>query len=289
MTTALATADMLKSPAFKQKIQEILDKKAPQFVASALTLVSNDKNLAACDARTVYTSLLKAAALDLPIEPNLGFAYLIGYRVKGNMECSFQMGYKGLIQLAQRSGQFKTISVTEIYEGQIVSSDPLKGFVFDFEKEVEKEEKNIVGYAAYFSLINGFEKTLYMTKDELRKHGVKFSQTLKKGFGLWRDDFNSMARKTVLKLLLSKFAPLNTQMQEAVISDQGVIREDTIDYPDAIDLPSETEEEIRIKRFIETAKKKEELEGITDDVFALENEEISQMFAEKLNSFSEKQ
>lgn len=285
---AIAPIDLIKGSGFKKKIEEILDKRAPQFVASALTLVSNDKNLAACDARTVYTSLLKAAALDLPIEPNLGFAYILGYRSKEGMQAQFQIGYRGLIQLAQRSGQLKTISVTEIYDGQIVSSDPLRGFVFDFEKEVSREEEDIIGYAAHFALLNGFEKTLYMTKDELRKHGVKFSQTFKKGFGLWKENFDAMAKKTVLKLLLSKYAPLSTQMQQAILSDQAVIREDgQNEYVDTIETPSESEEEIRIKKFIESAKSKQSLEAESEAILSLGNEEIRQIFAEKLLSFGE--
>ena len=285
---AIAPIDLIKGSGFKQKIKEILDKRALQFIASALTLVSNDKNLSACDARTVYTSMIKAAALDLPIEPNLGFAYILGYRSKEGMQAQFQIGYRGLIQLAQRSGQLKTISVIEIYDGQIVSSDPLRGFVFDFEKEVSREEKDIIGYAAHFALLNGFEKTLYMTKDELRKHGVKFSQTFKKGFGLWKENFDAMAKKTVLKLLLSKYAPLSTQMQQAILSDQAVIREDgQNEHVDTIEIPSESEEEIRIKKFIESAKSKQALEDESEAILSLRNEEILQLFAKKLLSFEE--
>lgn len=286
---ALAPVDLIKGSGFKQKIEEILQKKAPQFVASALTLVSNDKNLAACDAKTVYTALLKAAALDLPIDPNLGFAYIIGYNSRDGAQAQFQMGYKGFIQLAMRSGQFKTISVAEIYEGQIITSDPLRGYEFDFEKQVEKDEKNIVGYAAYFSLINGFEKTLYMTKDELRAHGVKFSQTFKKGFGLWKDNFDAMAKKTVLKLLLSKYAPLNTQMQESILSDQAVIRETgQNDYIDIFTDTGDSEEAKRIRKYLESATKKEELSAIADDVVALNDTEISDIFLEKMNTFTNK-
>jgi len=231
------TQSLIKSEAFKNKIAEILDKKAPQFVASALSLVSNDKNLVNADKTSVFTALITAATLDLPINGNLGFAYIIGYAGKAQ----FQMGYKGFVQLAMRSGQFKTISVSEIYEGQIVSSDPLKGFEFDFEKEVEKTPEKIVGYAAYFSLVNGFEKTLYMTKEQLQKHGKEFSQTYKKGFGLWNEKFDAMAKKTVVKLLLSKYAPLSVEMQKSITHDQAVIREDGgLQYIDAEE-PSEEE------------------------------------------------
>jgi len=237
------TQSLIKSEAFKNKIAEILDKKAQQFVASALSIVSNDKNLVNADKTSVFTALITAATLDLPINPALGFAHIVPYgnKKEGTVKAQFQMGYKGFVQLAMRSGQFKTISVSEIYEGQIVSSDPLKGFEFDFEKEVEKTPEKIVGYAAYFSLVNGFEKTLYMTKEQLQKHGKEFSQTYKKGFGLWNEKFDAMAKKTVVKLLLSKYAPLSVEMQKSITHDQAVIREDGgLQYIDAEE-PSEEE------------------------------------------------
>jgi len=272
----------LKSNDFKNRIAEILDKKAPQFVASALSLVSNDKNLSSItDTATLYTALLTAATLDLPINQNLGFAYIIGY----NGKAQFQMGYKGFIQLAMRSGQFKTISVSEIYEGQINSSNPLTGFEFDFEKEVDKKKKKIVGYAAYFSLTNGFEKTLYMTKDELTKHGVKFSQTFKKGYGLWKDNFDAMAKKTVIKLLLSKYGPLSTQMQQSITHDQAVIREDEkLQYIDAEEV---SEEEKRLEKVIEGIKTRSGLEKIQEDVMNTKNERLIEKYSKKLLSFGE--
>jgi recombination protein RecT len=273
----------IKSPAFKARIEEVLKQKAPQFVASSLTLVSSDSKLSMCSGNSVFTALVTAAALDLPVDKNLGFAYLIPY----GQDCSFQVGYKGFIQLAMRSGQFKNISVTEIYDGQIVSKNPLTGYIFDFEKEVEKTEKNIIGYASYFSLINGFEKTFYMSYEDLKKHGVKFSQTFKKGFGLWKDDFNSMAKKTVLKLLLSRFAPLSTEMQKSITLDQSVVRED--ETPDYIDVPTEepeNEEKKRILAFISGVKTKEGLEGVRAEAMAMD-EEVEIAFLEKMNTFEE--
>jgi recombination protein RecT len=127
-----------------------------------------------------------------------------------------------MIQFALRSGQFKTISVTEVYAGQLVEENPLTGFEFDWKK---KESNEVIGYAAYFSLINGFEKTLYASKEQVQAHSLKFSQTAKKGFGIWKDDFDAMAKKTVLKMLISKYAPLSVEMQKAVISDQAVVND----------------------------------------------------------------
>jgi recombination protein RecT len=267
--TASPVMEMLKSDAFKNAISGILDKKAPQFVASALSLVSQDKNLATADKATIYTALLTAASLDLPVNQNLGFAYIIGYAGKAQ----FQLGYKGFIQLAMRSGQFKTISVAEIYEGQILSSNPLTGYVFDFGKDVEKSENKIIGYASYFSLGNGFEKIFYMSIEELKKHGVKFSKSYnsKDRFGkdssLWKTDFNSMAKKTVLKLLLSRFAPLSTEMQKGISLDQAVVREDgTPEYIDTVAEEPENEEKKRLLNFIEKATSIESLLSVEEQV-----------------------
>lgn len=218
----------------KAKFEELLGKRANGFITSVLQTASSNELLKKADPHSIYHAAAVAATLDLPINNNLGFAYIVPYndRKSGKCVAQFQMGYKGFIQLAQRSGQFKTISAAPIYKGQLISENPLTGFEFDFSK---KESDEIIGYAAYFHLLNGFEKTLYMTKEELHKHGTKFSQTFRKGFGIWKDDFDSMAQKTVIKLLLSKFAPLSIEMQRAVTTDQAVvINSDTeeIEYVD---------------------------------------------------------
>ena len=171
-----------------------MGKRSVGFVTSLLSVVNNNSYLKSAKPETVYMSAMMAATLDLPINPNLGFAYIIPY----GDSAQFQMGYKGFIQLALRSGQFKTISSTKVYEGQIVEENPLTGYVFDWSK---KTSDTVVGYAAYFSLINGFEKTFYMTSAQVNEHGKKFSKTYNNASGLWKKDFESMALKTVLKLL----------------------------------------------------------------------------------------
>ena len=188
MTTQVSTRDFFQQGSVQVKFKELLGKRATQFITSVLQVASSNSLLSKASKESIYGAAVTAAVLDLPIQNNLGFAYIVPF---GN-QASFQLGYKGLIQLALRSGQFKNISVTEIYEGQIVSENPLKGYEFDFSK---KESDKIIGYAAYFSLINGFEKTEYMSKEKLESHGKKYSQTYKKGFGVWKDDFDSMAKK----------------------------------------------------------------------------------------------
>lgn len=235
------TKDFFGRQDVRKKFEEMLGKRAPQFITSVLQIASSNELLSKACPVSIYNSASLAATLDLPLNNNLGFAYIVPYNAKqkdGSYKCvaQFQMGYKGFIQLAQRSGQFKTISASPIYEGQLIEMNPLTGFIFDFTK---KSSDKIIGYAGYFSLINGFEKTMYMTTEEVNKHGKKYSQTFKKGFGLWNDEFDSMATKTVLKLLLSKFAPLSVEMQKAILVDQGIIKEDgsnEVEYVDHIDI-----------------------------------------------------
>ena len=224
--TKLTVQNLFAKEDVRARFTEMLGKKAQGFITSVLQITNSNELLKNADPLSIYNAAATAATLDLPLNNNLGFAYIIPYKQKkdGNLVdvAQFQLGYKGFIQLAQRSGQFQTISASPIYEGQLVEQNPLTGFVFDFTK---KTSDKVIGYASYFKLINGFEKTLFMSVEEMNKHGVRFSKTFAKGFGLWKDDFDSMALKTVLKLLLSKFAPLSIEMQRAVISDQAIIND----------------------------------------------------------------
>jgi recombination protein RecT len=225
--TQITTKQFFQREDVKAKFNELLGTRTNQFMTSLLSIVNNNSYLKNASPESIYTSAMMAAALDLPINPNLGFAYIIPY----GQQAQFQIGYKGLIQLCLRSGQFKTISVTPVYEGQLIENNPLTGYKFDFNV---KTSDNIVGYCSYFSLINGFEKSLYMTVDEITAHGKKYSKTF--GNGVWKTDYNAMAQKTCLKLLLSKFAPMSIELQRAVIADQAVIKDvETmdVDYVDA--------------------------------------------------------
>lgn len=286
MENQLTTKTLFAQDNVRKKFEEMLGKRAPQFITSVLQIASSNDLLQKADPMSIYNAAAVAATLDLPLNNNLGFAYIVPYKSKqkdGSYKdvAQFQMGYKGFVQLAQRSGQFKTISSTPIYEGQLVEMNPLTGFVFDFTK---KTSDKVIGYAAYFALINGFEKTMYMTLEEVTKHAGKFSQTFKKGFGLWKDDFESMATKTVLKLLLSKFAPLSVEMQKAVLTDQSIIKDEnanSVEYADHEDVSIDKKEE-RVRMLIEDATDArtltESLKGaaLTPDQTDLFNEKMNQ-------------
>ena len=203
---------------FVSKAQDILQDGTPQFMASVLTLANSNKLLAECDPIKLYNCCLMAAALKLPFNQNLGQAYVVPF--KG--EPQLQIGWKGFIQLAQRSGQFKRINCSDVREGEIKKRDRLTGEIeFEWLEDGERDTKRVVGYVAYFELLNGYQQTLYMSKEEVEAHAKKYSQTYRQGFGVWKDNFDAMARKTLIKRILNQFAPLSVDMQKAMEYDQA--------------------------------------------------------------------
>lgn len=291
-TQALTIKNLFGKDEVRNKFQELLGKRAPSFITSVLQIVASNALLSKADPHSVYHSAAVAATLDLPLNNNLGFAYIVPYNQKQpdstyKQVAQFQMGYKGFIQLAQRSGQFKSIGACRVFEGQLVKNDPLNGPSFDWDA---KKSDLIVGYAAGFSLLNGFEKVTFTTHDDLKAHGLKYSQTFKKGYGLWKDDFDAMAIKTVIKLLLSKYAPLSVEMQKAVITDQGIITDsEAIDvtYPDN-ETPEIDKEKERIALMIGDAKTLDDLKAIEPhvgedqlDLFIVKKDELTEKSKKK--------
>lgn len=226
VVTAQTAKQFFDKPSVQQKLQELMGKNASAFATSVLQIVNSNDLLRNADPQTVFSAACMAATLNLPINNTLGFAYIVPFKNKklGKVEAQFQLGYKGFIQLAQRSGQFERLVALPVYADQLISKDPINGFVFDWSKEPAANEKP-AGYYAYFKLINGFTAELYMTKAEVDRHAAKYSQTYKMGFGVWKDNFEAMALKTVMKLLLSKQAPLSIDMQKAQLADQAVVRD----------------------------------------------------------------
>lgn len=257
----------IANPRTQDYLSTVLADKKASFVNNITALVTNNATLQVCKPDTLMFACLKATALDLPLDQNLGFAYVLPYKdkKKGETLAQFQMGYKGFVQLALRSGQFKTLNATDVREGELVDEDFVTGEL-TFKKAEKRESLPVIGYVAYFKLLNGFEKYLYMSSAEMKAHAMRFSQTYKLGYGLWADKemFDSMARKTVIKLLLSKYAPLSVEMQSALKVDQAVVSgDDKYDYVDNQDQPqseaqtsaamSKAEE---VKKQVEAAKKR---------------------------------
>lgn len=211
---------MLDMPAYKNKFNEMLGKKAAGFMSSIIAVTNNNKYLAKANPATVIGAAAQAAMLDLPINQSLGFAYIVPY----GSEAQFQLGYKGYIQLAQRSGQYVDIGAKTVYEGELEYENRL----LDKFKFGERTGDKVIGYLAYFRLTNGFEKMLFMELDEMIAHAKKYSKNYKGGTDKWGlTDFNTMAEKTVLKRLLSKYGPLSIesiQMSQALANDGGVVK-----------------------------------------------------------------
>lgn len=211
---------MLEMPAYKNKFNEMLGKKAAGFMSSIIAVANNNKLLAKANPATVIGAAAQAAMLDLPINQSLGFAYIVPY--KG--EAQFQLGYKGYIQLAQRSGQYVDIGAKTVYEGELEYENRL----LDKFKFGDRTGDKVIGYLAYFRLTNGFEKMLFMELDEMQAHAKRYSKSYSGGTEKWGlADFNTMAEKTVLKRLLSKYGPLSIesiQMSQALANDGGVVK-----------------------------------------------------------------
>lgn len=226
-----AIKEYFSSNGIRKKFEELLKEKAAGFISSLMQCVNNSDLLSKADIKSIYGAAITAAALDLPINPSLGVAYIVPY--KG--QAQFQIGYKGFVQLAQRSGQYEKINVITVYENQFTSYDQLsEELIADFTKDGDGK---IVGYCAYFKLVGGMSKREYWSREKVLKHALKFSKSFqaKKGTSLWEDpeQFDAMAKKTVLKNTLSKWGILSIDIQRAVILDQSVIEDpDNPQYPD---------------------------------------------------------
>ena len=215
---------LIKSPAVKDRFAEVLKTKGDSFLASVLTTVNNSALLQKAEPTTILSAAMVAASLELPIVPSLGFAALVPFRdgKTGVCVCQFQIMARGLVQLALRTGQYRRIEVEAVHAGEIKSRNRFTGEI----EFGEPTDNNVVGYLGFFELCNGFRKFLYMTNEEINEHAQKYSQTAKRGYGLWVDNFEAMAKKTVLKLLLAKWGPLSVEMQTALLRDQSAAADD---------------------------------------------------------------
>lgn len=231
-----ALKTFFESANVQNKIKELVGKNAATFATSVMQIANSNSMLKTADPMSILNAACMAATLNLPLQNGLGFAYIVPFRnnKEKKTEAQFQIGYKGFIQLAQRSGQFKRLVALPVYKKQLIKKDFINGFEFDWEQEPEEGELPI-GYYAYFKLVNEFSAELYMTHEEIDAHAKKYSQTYrtyleKKAKGqwaqsVWADNFEAMALKTVTKLLLSKQAPLSVEMQQAVLADQAVVKD----------------------------------------------------------------
>ena len=208
---------LLDGEKMRSRFDELLGKRAPQFISSVVSLVNADKNMQQAffeSPMSVIQASLKAATFDLPVDQNLGYAYIVPFKNKGTMTATFILGWKGMHQLALRTGAYKTINVIDIREGELKSYNRLTEEVdIVFEEDDDKREQlPIIGYLGYYRLVNGAEKTIYMTKKQIENHEKKNRKGDYMGKG-WRDDWDAMARKTVYRRLIGKWGVLSIQYQ----------------------------------------------------------------------------
>jgi len=222
--------NILAAQSVQEQFQSVLKENAGAFVASIIDLYNTDRTLQMCDPKNVVMEALKAASLKLPINKQLGFAWIVPYR-DGKTEAyipTFQLGYKGYIQLCMRTGAYRYINADIVYEGELVKHDKLTGEIeIDPSKRISDKK---IGYFAFIETLNGFRKTLYMTVEEVTKHAQQYSKSYGSKNSVWATDFDAMALKTCLRLLLSKYGIMSVEMQQAYIQD---VSPDTVETADS--------------------------------------------------------
>ena len=257
---------MIKDEEVQERFKQILGDGSPAFLMSVLNCANNNDQLRKSEPQSILMAAAVAATLKLPIDPNLGLAYIIPY---GN-KAQFQIGYKGIINLCLRTKEYHRINAMDVRDGEIKFFDHLTGDItFQWVQDYSQRDKlPIIGYVGYFRLDNGFEKMYFMPIEQIEKHAKKHSKTYAKGFGVWADDKDGMSKKTVLKLLLGKYGPKSVDIIKMLQTDQSVIEDydaQKVRYIDndqtnyvQIDTP-EQQENARIVSFIENCNNIEEL------------------------------
>jgi len=226
--TGMSLGELMHSPAVVGKLNEVWSspQMANSFMSSVISVANGNPQLRKAQPMSIIGAAMVAATMQLQVIPTLGQAYLIPY----GSQCQLQVGYLGILQLCQRSGQFKKILAAPVHEGEYISGDEFdEDYVFD--KKQKKSDK-VIGYMAKFELLNGFTKVAYWDIDKVKAHAQKFSQAFRAGYNSpWKSDFDAMAQKTVLKSIL-KFAPKSVEMQRAITFDQSVVNTNVSDVQD---------------------------------------------------------
>ena len=255
-------AGYLANEAVKQNVEGIVGEKDTQrFISSVVSAVQTNPELSKCTNASIVSAALLGHSLNLPQSPQIGMFYMVPFKNKKKVqdengkettvevhEATFQLSYRGMLQLAMRSGQYKAINVTDIREGEVASYNPIEdAYEFTPETDMNKRmELKVIGYYAYFEMINGFKKGIYWTKEQIENHAKKYSAAYRNGWNsLWKSDFDAMAKKTMLRQLISKWGIMSVEMERAYVGDQAVIREDgTPDYIDNV--PDEPEKAVDV-------------------------------------------
>lgn len=260
--TGMAT--FLNNDAVKENVMSVVgEKDYTSFVTAIVSAVQTNKDLAQCTNNSILNAALLGQSLKLSPSPQLGHYYMVKYENKGVAEATFQIGAKGLLQLAMRSGQYRRINVLDVREGELKRYDPFtEQYEFSAIQDPKKREKAaVIGYYAYFELTNGYRKDLYWTYDQMQNHAKQYSKgyksDLSKGtsYTFWSKNFDEMAKKTMLRQLISKWGVMSTEFQTAYVNDQAVIRENgEADYVDNDNVVTVEDVEVEV---IDNANKEE--------------------------------
>jgi len=214
LTPVQKMKSIINADSVQEQFRNALKDGAPLFIASLIDIYGNDKNLQKCEPKDVIMEALKAATLKLPINKQLGFAYIVPY----GSEPQMQISYKGYIQLAMRTGQYKYINADVVYEGELKGHNKLTGEV-DLSGEATSDK--VVGYFAYIETVNGFRKPLYWTKEKVLAHAKRYSKSFNIKSSAWQTNFDEMALKTMLRNLLSKYGVMSVEMMNAFTADSA--------------------------------------------------------------------
>ena len=236
----LGFTSFMTSGVVQKKVNDILgdEKRGARFISGIVSAVNANPTLKECDNSSILSGALLGESLNLSPSPQLGNYYLVPFQDKTRGKvATFQLGYKGYIQLAIRSGQYKKINVLAIKDGELIKYDPLNEEleVKLIEDEEERENTKTIGYYAMFEYVNGFKKTMYWSRAKMEKHALQYSKgyQAKRGYTFWEKDFDGMAYKTMLRQLISKWGLMSVDMQQAFEGDMAVINEDgSKDYVD---------------------------------------------------------
>lgn len=247
MAEQTAMSVYLSNDSTKKYLESILGKKTGQFITSLTSLAGSSQMLKECDRNSLLACALKATSLELPFDPNLGFAWCVPYK---NMKtkvttATFQIGTKGYIQLALRTGQYRALNARDVRQGEFSGRDVLGDPIINWLPDDERIEKEIIGFMAGLELVNGFKKIIFWSRQEVEAHAVRYSQSYRKykktgneNDAIWASQFDKMAEKTVLKALISRYGIMSTEIQTAIKSDYSSLKIDVetgteeIVYPD---------------------------------------------------------
>lgn len=242
----------LTSDAVRKRINDVVGGKDGQrFISSIVSAVNANESLKKCTPQSIFSAALLGESLKLSPSPQLGQYYLVPFNSKEGKIAQFQLGYKGYIQLAIRSGQYKKLNVLAIKEGELVCFNPLTEEIEVnlIEDEEVREETKTTGYYAMFEYTNGFRKAIYWSRSKMEAHAKKYSKSYSQSSSVWQTNFDAMAYKTMLRQLISKWGIMSIEMVSALDADMAVISEDgTKNYVDnASYTENNTEDAIEVK------------------------------------------